>query len=486
MSGIGGRVSPSGGVVNDASATIESLPDDVLLDIFDSYRLDMIADTHSFGLYQWYQVVPAHVCQRWRRIIIASPKRLRLQICCSWDFPAAEVLRYSPPFPIVVRYTATGRADYGMVVAVGHLDRIRDLTLRFTPLYAHMVHSMSNRRAPLLENLDLTLDSHKEYMSLPGPFILGDDAPQLRQVRLANVLFPVITARNVVSFTFILHLSNPGGTWLDDLSASIHSMPRLQLLSLRLEQRVSSISPFKDRPRVVLQELRTIRYLGPSIPFDVIFSRIEIISLIVLNLNITDPQPVIIPSLARYFYKLPRSIFTLAHVEASPTSLYVASSPTYPPPGQASVLLRLYHSGPELSPLIPDIAQALQPAFADVKTVIVGSNDETFLFGTGDVAGAPLWRIFLPSLSTAAHLLIDDINVPSAVQVLIQPGISDLLPNLHDISLLYRAEGNEDFTQLHAEEAVSSIHDVHQTVDVSYKMFLPGEWSTRHAHLSCP
>ncbi|KAH8996949.1 hypothetical protein EDB86DRAFT_953904 [Lactarius hatsudake] len=71
-------------------ATIDVLPDDVFLEIFDfclreptSDRIRIIQRTK-----EWQRLV--HVYQRWRRIIFASPHRLDLHLGCSYGTPVRQ------------------------------------------------------------------------------------------------------------------------------------------------------------------------------------------------------------------------------------------------------------------------------------------------------------------------------------------------------------------------------------------------------------
>ena len=63
------------------------LPDDVLLEIFDLYVVDL-----SMGgpRPDWHTLV--HVCHRWRCVVFASPRRLRLELLCSNERSVEKML----------------------------------------------------------------------------------------------------------------------------------------------------------------------------------------------------------------------------------------------------------------------------------------------------------------------------------------------------------------------------------------------------------
>ncbi|KAH9012100.1 hypothetical protein EDB85DRAFT_1038061 [Lactarius pseudohatsudake] len=85
------------------ATTINSFPDNVLLEIFDSYRRDHnLCGSHFYSIWDWHRLV--HVCPRWREIIFSSPRRLNLQLLCTHGTPVRKNLGCWPLFPIIVDY----------------------------------------------------------------------------------------------------------------------------------------------------------------------------------------------------------------------------------------------------------------------------------------------------------------------------------------------------------------------------------------------
>jgi hypothetical protein len=81
--------------------TIGTLPDDALLEIFSFYvEVDDEDDRVSF-LEDWQTLV--HVCQRWRRVVFESPRRLNLKLVCTSRRPVKEMLHICPTLPIVIQ-----------------------------------------------------------------------------------------------------------------------------------------------------------------------------------------------------------------------------------------------------------------------------------------------------------------------------------------------------------------------------------------------
>jgi hypothetical protein len=77
--------------------TVSLLPDDVLLEMFVFY-LDLDQESHDEDA--WYTL--AHVCQRWRYLVFASPRRSRLRLYCTDTRPVKRMLNIWPELPIVL------------------------------------------------------------------------------------------------------------------------------------------------------------------------------------------------------------------------------------------------------------------------------------------------------------------------------------------------------------------------------------------------
>jgi hypothetical protein len=83
--------------------TIRTLPDHVLLEIFEIYLgkddPDKFDDYHNYD--EWQTLV--HVCHRWRCIVFASPHRLNLKLFCIPQRSVnSKMLDIWPTLPIVV------------------------------------------------------------------------------------------------------------------------------------------------------------------------------------------------------------------------------------------------------------------------------------------------------------------------------------------------------------------------------------------------
>jgi hypothetical protein len=86
------------GTLDKHRTTINSLPDDVLLEIFDFCQID--SNTHLAFICpgsDWLRLV--HICQRWRRIVLVSPRRLDLTLFCTYGTPVRKNLGFFATLP---------------------------------------------------------------------------------------------------------------------------------------------------------------------------------------------------------------------------------------------------------------------------------------------------------------------------------------------------------------------------------------------------
>ncbi|KAH9171664.1 hypothetical protein EDB89DRAFT_1081372 [Lactarius sanguifluus] len=166
----------------DRNTSIEVLPDDVLLNIFGSYR--------ASSPLHWHRL--AHVCRRWRRIVFASPRGLDLRLYCKHGTPVLKTLDCWPALPIAVQYKGcpmlnppTPGDEDNIVAALKHSDRVCSISLTVT-------HSLQKKLGtigepfPELEDLVL-LCRNGLPLPFPSNFRWGT---RLRSLSLTRISFP--------------------------------------------------------------------------------------------------------------------------------------------------------------------------------------------------------------------------------------------------------------------------------------------------------
>jgi F-box-like len=176
---------------------IGSLPDNVLLDIFDFYRV-IINESKDEPPCDWETLV--HVCQRWRYLVLESPIRLNLQLFCTGKTRVKKLLDVWPAsLPISIHFysiyewwdlehfrDADGFSN--IVAALKHCDRIRQIHITSTVgvRWEKIVMAM---QGPFPTLTSLLLDSRVEMVTLPDTFMSGF-APCLQHLTLGAISFP--------------------------------------------------------------------------------------------------------------------------------------------------------------------------------------------------------------------------------------------------------------------------------------------------------
>ena len=203
-------------------------PDEVLLNIFDFYVNPEDADA-------WHTLI--HVCQRWRTVVLSSPRRLNLQILCKNRRPVRKMLDIWPAFPIVVWYDNPGtwkRAD-DIVAALEHPDRVREIRFKAitSPTLVDVMVAM-DVPFPVLTILELKICS-SWWPRLPDPF-LGGSTPRLQLLDLDFIPFSPIR-KLLLSASDLVHLSlsfgvDPNNVPPEEIATCLSSMARLESISL--------------------------------------------------------------------------------------------------------------------------------------------------------------------------------------------------------------------------------------------------------------
>ncbi|KAI0265614.1 hypothetical protein BC834DRAFT_969995 [Gloeopeniophorella convolvens] len=416
---------------------------------------------------------------------MASPKRLQLQIFCTQDVPAPEVLRCSPPYPIKAEYTRADWTLYHMPHVVKHLGRIRDLTLHLKPAVVHQVLPLLDEDAPELEALDLEFPRNR-FTVLPGAFLIGDNVPRLRRLRLVNSLRPIVAAPSLVTFVFEISTSGPEANWMDGLVASLHAMPQLRTLRVLLDEQ--QFSPVKNRLPVSLRELREIEFRGQGIHFETIVGKIDAPCLSTLSLRFSCTR-FFVPSLARLVRDSPHLECNTMHlgIDLMPSKLYIESCPLEPSPGSGKLLIKITAQRPDHPLPVQAVFEALHTIFVSVKTLALGFNDDRYpALSWHGPNEARLWCAFIAKFNSVTHLRVDDAVVPFVGKLLTNHSATrGFLPNLRDVLMLYRSKYDLGLNPTAGAEGWrSSILQSRPTVEVKVD-FIKGrnKWLSRHAQL---
>ena len=259
--------------------TIDGLPDEVLLAIFDFYM-----DKDSFKRKEveaWQSLV--HVCRRWRSVVFGSPRRLNLRLVCQPEMPARDTLDVWPPLPLVVWDCVSEEEHVESIVAVlERTDRVCQINLGLIYGISPWEVVSAPMQKTLPELTDLVLYSYcPSETVLPNSF-LGGSAPRLRRLRLDGILFPglpklLLSAPHLVEIR-LYNISYFGHFSHDELITALSTSTNLRLLSLEFlspRSRIDLASRCPPSTRSLLPHLNTLQYEGVNEFLDYLVARTD-------------------------------------------------------------------------------------------------------------------------------------------------------------------------------------------------------------------
>ncbi|KAI0289071.1 hypothetical protein BC826DRAFT_1034224 [Russula brevipes] len=208
----------------------------------------------------WYKL--AHVCRRWRYLVLGSAAHLGLRLVCTYGTPVADMLAHSPPLPLVLDYIdrdreATLEDETGILAALRHRDRVRRIRLSVPASNFQKLVASMDGEFPTLEHLCLE------------PQIDADDvlAPLLRHLILVDLAFPIespLLTTAVGLVTLSLQDIHPSTYFCpNDLLRRLSVMPRHDLERQMLHTPITT--------QVTLPNLRWLAFKGSSAYLEALF-----------------------------------------------------------------------------------------------------------------------------------------------------------------------------------------------------------------------
>jgi hypothetical protein len=165
--------------------TIEILPKDILLNIFDFYQLDTI-ELFRGHPWKWYHL--AHVCQKWWYVIFILPCHLDLQILCKYRVPIRSILGTWPTLPIVIEFDTTWKSKpmpRNILVALCCSNRICNINFSVTSSMTGSIIKLIQKLCLALKKIWLTVKDAMGPICIPVyNAFLGSSTLHLREIEL--------------------------------------------------------------------------------------------------------------------------------------------------------------------------------------------------------------------------------------------------------------------------------------------------------------
>ena len=260
--------------------TINDLPDDVLLAIFDFY-VDEYKDPEPIHfrkreIESWQLLV--HVCRRWRGLVFASPRRLDLQLCISTKL-SFDVW---PTLPLLIH--GGGPVD-NVIAELEYSDRIRQINIFLKPYTTREVESLWTAMQvpfPELTSLHLGYGDSSSVPVLPDSFLRGS-APRLRYLFLKSISFlgipKLLLSTTHLVRLFLSNIPHSGYISPEAMATCLSTLSSLKILQLGFES-PQSCPDLETQPpflptRSVLPSLTAFGFKGASEYLEEFLARID-------------------------------------------------------------------------------------------------------------------------------------------------------------------------------------------------------------------
>jgi hypothetical protein len=308
--------------------SINILPDDVLLLIFHFDRVTYFEDVdrmiddprnkftrigssdRDIRLWSlpWGWCRLAHVCQRWRSVVFASPNFLELKLVCG---PKTRVglTGIWPSLPIIIRDTFDFHMpeDYDFDAAIVHRNRVCDINL-YDLSNSQLLRLASAMQDQFPALIHLMLDFYN-YHGTPAPaFPDGFSAPRLQTLILRRIPFPtlpklLLSATDLVELTLV-GIPQTGYFTPVALVAGLTVSANLKSLVINFKSPLSRPDRESRHPlptiRSVLPALTYFHFHGVSEYLEDVVARIDAPLLCSLDIMFFNQLIFDIPQLSRF------------------------------------------------------------------------------------------------------------------------------------------------------------------------------------------
>jgi len=268
-------------------ATIDTLSDNVLLEIFEFYLGNDDADEFGYGHnYDGWQTL-VHVCRRWRCIAFTSPRRLDLKLYCTRQRSVnSKTLDIWPALPIVVdAQDIQSKEDVtNIIAALRHHNRVCKINYSNVQFEDSLLKEFAamDEPFPALTSLELYSDQEQNVPVLPDSF-LGRYAPCLRSLHLDGIPYPsigtlLLSTTNLVRLS-LCRIPHSGYISPGTIVPCLSMLPRLMSLVLQFQHPRSRVHRANRHPppltRVVFPNLASFHFHGDVEYLEDVLSQIE-------------------------------------------------------------------------------------------------------------------------------------------------------------------------------------------------------------------
>jgi hypothetical protein len=426
--------------------TIEVLPDDVFLDIFELY-MRQARRRSSEGIEAWHTLV--HVCRHWRNIVFGSPLRLNLQLLCTSSTPVRERLDVWPALPICVRDEGAISDLDNIIAVLDHNDRICEISLCEVSnrLLERVYVALMKEPFPALTQLDLQADYDATTPAIPPEPFRGGIVPRLQEFSLEGIPIPdlpklLLSATHLVDLA-LCNIPNPGYISPEAVVACLSALTSLEgfHLDFQLPQSYPDREILRPRQptRSVLPSLATFAFGGISKYLEDFVARIDAPRLSHVRITFVNHTVFDTSQLVHFInytpcLKAPDEV----HVAIHDFSVFVTlSSPTH---GfeEPDVKIVCIGSDGRLSSLAAQVCSSFSPSLSMVESLYIYQHQYSEPKWQDDGIENTTWLELFRPFTILKNLYLCKLFAPRvapSLQVLVEENMRQVLPVLQDVAL---------------------------------------------------
>jgi F-box-like len=426
---------------------IDILPDDILLGIFDFYVDMNLLYGGKTEIEAWQSLV--HVCRRWRRLVLESPRRLDLQLYCTPETPARATLDVWPALPLIVEgIMVISSGTDNIVAALGQAaqsNHVCQVDLHLADWQWEKVLAPMQVSFPELTVMQLS--SHGETPPVIPDSFLGGSAPRLRTFDLDGIPFPglpnlLFSATHLV-YLRLVNIPHSGYISPEAIVAPLSVLSSLETLSLGFQSPQSrpdwesrSPPPLKHS---ILPALRRLHFKGITEYLEELVARIDTPQLDLMHINFFNQIDFNCPRLAQFINCTPTlRARNEAHLQfddstVSVTLRYQTSTLSF----CNLLIINISCREPDwqLSSIEQVCNSSLHHPLSTAEDLYI-EHRYSELVWKNDAIETTLWLEFLPPFAAVKNLYLSRESAPgiaAALQELIGGRITEVLPSLQNI-----------------------------------------------------
>ena len=274
---------------------------------------------------------------------------MNLHLLCTNGTPVAEMLKHSPPLPLIINYqntspTMTSEDEQGILLALQRRDRVRRVVVHASSQGLRKFLDAMNEDFPTLERLSISSTTEDDAkLVMPEKF----QAPHLSHLTLLGVTLSAEprSLASTVSLVALVLTYTRGFSYFspEDLATQLRSVPLLEELSISFSVPIPR-SRFQRRlpiTRVTLPALKRFVFRGVSAYLEGLLDRINAPCLGTFDVTIFNQLLFYLPVLSRFISATTALKFPVANITFNQNTISLSISNHEEAQGDRSLYLQV-------------------------------------------------------------------------------------------------------------------------------------------------